>query len=256
MNINVYLQYIDNRSENKYFSYATILPFFWQEIYSLELLERQEHCILNALEKSTEKKSPKFIVRIEEAIRNLEHKNQANSIEKNQNKTLRNEFIDFLKKEVKPNTNLEIQLENLLEVYGHPEKLVQDLKDFHTNQKKRIAYQKEKLSFRFIGYNEDFKSFSPTYRLLTEEYERNLIINKERRKALEKHKNSAEKINKKADFTFLLSALILILLMGVYLLFQTNLIAIGVFFLLIVLLGGIYLTKKKSTLLNRKKENN
>lgn len=242
MEKNVGLYYINDKNEIKHFEYSTILPFLWQETYSVELLEKQETIILEALQKG---EKVKLIVPIETAIQNLERKIKSISSETPRKKTLRKEFLDFLKKEVKTNSNLEISLEGLIDFYANPNELVKDLKEFHTNQKKRFAYQKEKVSFRSIGYNDDFLLFSSTYQFLMEETEIQSKINEERRLNLIQNKGLTKEMNQKADKLFLVIISVLLFFIGVYLFARTNLTQIGILSFLSGLILGIYLFLKQ-----------
>lgn len=245
MSNQVYLNYRDKAYQLKSFHYSTMLPFLWQEVLSIDLLEQQESRIETAFEEKEEAKNAKLIIPIEIAISNLSKMERAISSESQRKKTLRTEFLNFLKNEVAENTDLEIDFSELIQFYSHPKDLLTELIEFQSDHKKRFKYQREKVSFRSIGYNTDFEEFSTAYRFLVEEFKVQTEINSGRQQDLIENKKLKKEIKKKADFVFLLLVSLLLGISGILLLVLTLFMKTGIAILSVGLIIGIYLYFRK-----------
>ena len=245
MSNQVFLNYRDKSYQLKSFHYSTMLPFLWQEVLSIELIEQQESRIETAFEEKEEAKNAKLIIPIEIAVSNLSKMERAISSESQRKKTLRTEFLNFLKNEVAEDTDLEIDFHELNQFYSHPKVIISELKEFQSDHKKRFKYQREKVSFRSIGYNADFEEFSTTYRLLVEESEVQTEINSSRHHDLIENKKLEKELNKKADFVFLVLVSVLLGLSGILLIFLTLYLKTGIAILSVGLIIGIYLFFRK-----------
>ena len=245
MSNQVFLYYRDNAYQLKSFQYSTMIPFLWQEVLSLELVQQQESRIEAAFEDNEEAVNAKLIIPIAIAIQNLEKMERAISSENQRKKTLRTEFLNFLKNEVAEDTNLEIDFHELNQFYSQPKDILSELKEFQTDHKKRFKYQRENISFRSIGYNSDFERFSTVYQFLTNEAQIQSEINAGRHQDLIESKKLEKELNKKADFIFLVLMAVLLTISGLLLIVLTLFTKTGIAVSSVGLLIGIYLYIKK-----------
>lgn len=211
MTNSIFLKYINLNQEQKSFQFHASIPFLWQEIYDLEFLETQE----NQFTEHINSRELNFSIPVEKAIENLKLKSQGFTHETERKKRLRLELIDFLSHHVKENTNLELDFTALLEFYHDSKKIYFDLKEFHLNKRKQLKYQKEKLSFRSIGYNDEFAAFSENYQYLIEETAVQKEINDSRHQAIIEKRNNPKNYNKTADYFFWLVFSIITFIIGI-----------------------------------------
>lgn len=205
MSNQVYLIYQNKDSKPAQFTFNTHIPFLWQELYDLKLIEAQEEKILKSLGSSGDSSESFLNIPIQTAIENLERKSKAFTSEKTQKKDLRIEFLNFLKENVLADTDLKINFSELKELYHEPQVLIDELKSFHTDRKKELRYQREKPSFRAIGHNEEFGAFSSVYQFFVEEDKVHNKINLERHQAiLEKRNESKTEKNKLENLLLLM----------------------------------------------------
>jgi len=172
MSHSVYLYYKNKNLEDESFQFTVQIPFLWQEMYDLELIENQENKILEGLSRNQNNADAHLIIPVEKAVRNLEIKSKLFTSEKDDKKQLRIDFLNFINENVDKTSDFEIIFFELKDLYLSMEDLVNDVKSFHTDRKKELRYQREPVSFRAIGYNENFKSHSKIYQSLLEEEEK------------------------------------------------------------------------------------
>lgn len=239
MSDSVYLYYRNNDYQLKKFTYNTIIPFLWQELLSVELLENETKQIPSEHSVSKDSSIHKISIPIETGLKNLEIRIRSVSSETPTKKELRQEFFDFLKQEVAPNTFLEIDFEGLIALQGPSEKIISDLMEFQIDHKKRFKYQKEKVSFRSVGYNPEFESFSSIYSSIVQEDKIHEEVNSKRHQNLIDDKELKKELNKKADIIFLFSFSFLLAISGVLLYILTLYRFIGI--IIIILSIGIAL---------------
>ena len=124
----------------------------------------------------------------------------------------------------------------LKDLYVSLEDLMKDVKSFHTDRKKELRYQREPVSFRAIGYNENFKAHSKIYQSLLEEEEKNSSINWERhQKAIRKRTISQTKTDS-LESVFLSLIIIGLISIGLLLMFIRYDYILGVLFIIIGIL--------------------
>lgn len=234
----VYLNYKNSDFKDAQFEFDTTVPFLWQELYDESLMEQQKDRILKGFAQNNPTDA-QLRIPIAIGIQNLEKRTQNLTQESERKKKLRFEFLAFLQNQVAADTNLEIDLFGLTDLYAEPQTIYADLLEFQTSHKKRLKYQREKLSYRSIGYNPDFEAFSPTYQFMKEENQIFEQINDERHQAwLEKHKKP-DSTKQTTDQLFLLAAGVILAISGVLLLLLKQNFKYG-FGLLIIGLGLLY----------------
>lgn len=188
----VYLYYKNRDLQDESFRFNIQIPFLWQEMYDLELIENQRYEVSNGLNQKENNSASQLIIPIEKAIQNIEKKSKSFTSEKDDKKKLRIEFLNFLKNNVAIGTDLQINFFELKEMYQSTEDLVDELKSFHLDRKKELRHQREPVSLRAIGYNENFEAHSTVYQFLLEEERKYSSINSERHKKALKSRNSPQ----------------------------------------------------------------
>lgn len=246
----VYLFYRNTDYQLKNFEFNTIIPFLWQELLSVEILEKERKFTID-LNNST-KEISKIKIPKEIAINNLEIVTRSISNETSRKKKLREEFLSFIKKEVADDTDLEIEFQGLVEFEIEPNQIITDLIEFQRDHKKRFKYQKEKVSFRAIGYNPEFEEYSSVYQFLRDESEVQTEINSKRHQNLIDDKKLTQELNKKADYIFLFLFSFLLAVGGFLLYFLTLYQLIGLILIGISLgiAGYTYIKKYKPNSIN------
>lgn len=236
MSHSVYLYYKNKKLEDESFQFTVQIPFLWQEMYDLDLIENQENKILEGLSRNQNNADAHLIIPVEKAIRNLKIKSKLFTSEKDDKKKLRIDFLNFIKENVDKTSDFEINFFELKDLYVSLEDLMKDLKSFHTDRKKELRYQREPVSFRAIGYNENFKAHSKIYQSLLEEEEKNSSINWERhQKAIRKRTISQTKTDS-LESVFLSLIIIGLISIGLLLMFIRYDYILGVLFIIIGIL--------------------
>lgn len=228
----VFLYYKNRNLQDENFHFHILIPFLWQEMYDLELIEKQSNKIIKGINQNI-KDAVQLIVPIEKAIYNLEIKSKSFTSEKEDKKKLRIELLDFLKNNVAIKTDLRLDLYELIEFHETSEDLINELKSFHTDRKKELRYQREPLSFRAVGYNENFEKHSKVYQSLLAEENKHTPLNLERQKQAIKARGSSQNKSSYLESIFLILIIIGFLFIGLLLMILRGNYFLGFIFILI-----------------------
>lgn len=181
-----YLFYKSNKNDWGEFEYSSDIPSLWQELYTIEILEKQEDIIISAFGTEEDNNNSTLKIPIHIAIENLTNQIKTSQSDTEDKRQLRLDFLNFLEIEVAKKTNIEIAFEEISWFYETPKDFFQALKNFHL--KFPLNDQPEKVSFSSIGINDSFESYSIVYKRLNDE---DKIINARNRKLSEEQ---AEKV--------------------------------------------------------------
>src|SRR5690625_5566545 len=156
MSHSVYLYYKNKNLEDESFQFTVQIPFLWQEMYDLELIENQENKILEGLSRNQNNADAHLIIPVEKAVRNLEIKSKLFTSEKDDKKQLRIDFLNFINENVDKTSDFEIIFFELKDLYLSMEDLVNDVKSFHTDRKKKKSNKKKHVLLKKIDINENY----------------------------------------------------------------------------------------------------